>query len=293
MNASVEGYEVSELDSDDSGKTCELLVRFVDDLRDDAVELPSLPHVAQRMHEAVQDPEVDLTKLAHIVGQDVGIAARILRTANSPLYRGESPCREVADGVSRLGFGRTRELVMAFTMKHMFVVSDPALMYLMEEHWRHSRDVAVTSYALADRSSDYGGERALLMGLMHDIGVVPLIAHAVRLGDEQQSVEELPTVLDNLKAEAGHMLLARWGFDDELLTVVRDVDDVDRSPARTDYCDLVQIAHYCVDTLAGSQPRAPKAFERSADFDADGCLSELAAAKDEIRELRNLVDLDA
>lgn len=293
MNTSVEGYEVEELDDDDAGKTCELLVRFVDDLRQDSVELPSLPHVAQRMHEAVQDADVDLQRLGHIVGQDAGIAARILRTANSPLYRGESPCREVADGVSRLGFGRTRELVMAFTMKHMFVVSDPALMFLMEKHWRHSRDVAVTSYVLAERSRDFESERALMMGLMHDIGVVPLIAHAVRLGDEQQSVDELPTVLDNLKAEAGHMLLARWGFEDELLTVVRDVDDIARQPVRPDYCDLVQIAHYCVDFLAGSAGEPPSAFERSSDFDASSCVRELASAKDEIRALRNLVDLDA
>ena len=292
MNNPLEGYEVEELGVDETGEGSALFQRFQADLHSDAIELPSLPRVAQRLHEAVQDPEMDLGQLAHIVGQDAGIAARILRTANSPLYRGETPCRELADGISRLGFDRTRQLVMAFTMQNVFVVKDPTLMYLMEDHWRHSRDVAVTSYVLAEKSGNYEPERALLMGLMHDLGVVPLIAHAVELGGRQQDVNELPSVLAALKGEVGYMLLKRWGFDEELLITVKEVDVLQRETIRPDYCDLVQMAHYCVDFLAGTASDAPAAFDRSRTYDAAGCLKELTASRDEVRELRSLVELD-
>ncbi|WJM85510.1 HDOD domain-containing protein [Dickeya chrysanthemi] len=47
--------------------------------------LPSPPGVALRIIELAQDPDVDMTATANVIGMDMALSARMLRVANSPL----------------------------------------------------------------------------------------------------------------------------------------------------------------------------------------------------------------
>ena len=57
-------------------------------LRDPALELPRMSHVAQRGLQLLSNVDVDFGRLARIFATDPAIAAEILKVANSPLYRG-------------------------------------------------------------------------------------------------------------------------------------------------------------------------------------------------------------
>lgn len=45
--------------------------------------LPSPPGVALRIIELAQDPDVDMTTTANVIGMDMALSARMLRVANS------------------------------------------------------------------------------------------------------------------------------------------------------------------------------------------------------------------
>ena len=44
--------------------------------------------------------------------------------------------------------------------------------------WEHTLQISALSYILARKCTPLDAERALLAGLVHDVGVLPILAHA-------------------------------------------------------------------------------------------------------------------
>ena len=51
-----------------------------------SASIPSMPLVATRCYEMTQDSNCDYNKLVDLLSTDPGIAASVLRLANSPLF---------------------------------------------------------------------------------------------------------------------------------------------------------------------------------------------------------------
>lgn len=85
-------------------------------------------------------------------------------------------------------------------------------------------------------------DHAFLVGLLHEIGVIPILVVA----DQNPELSRLAGYLDNiilqLKNVIGAKLLLKWGFADEYVQVVEQVYYWNRKGDKADYCDLVQAA---------------------------------------------------
>ena len=68
----------------------DLMQSFMDDLNNDRFVLTSLPEVAINVRRALDDPEVSANDIADVITRDPAIAAKVLRTANSVMYRGRN-----------------------------------------------------------------------------------------------------------------------------------------------------------------------------------------------------------
>ncbi|WP_203142437.1 HDOD domain-containing protein [Marinobacter mangrovi] len=224
---------VSEM-ADDSGddEAHDLLMEFYADLRANKLTLPSVPDVAWKVRRATERDESTAEDIARVITVDPSISAKLVRACNSPLYRGFNDVRTVREAVVRLGTRTTRQLVTVFSMREVFKTQRKELQTAMEQLWRHSREVAALCWVLADAVTSLDPEEALLAGLLHDIGAIPVIVHAEHHVNVFADPKLLEQVVGELKADTGAAVLERWEFPESFVTAARHAEDWAYQPAQ-------------------------------------------------------------
>jgi HD-like signal output (HDOD) protein len=205
--------------------------------------VPSLPEVAEKVREAVQNPATDVVDVAKIIQADPPLAARILQVANSPVYRGNVAITNCRTAVSRLGMKVTRDLVMSCSLQQLFKSEHQSLQKELKEQWRQSTFVGAISFIVARLAPHLDVDRALLAGLLHNIGALPLIAYAPSYPALTTNHELLQKTIERLGPKVGEQVLRRWRFDNDLIVAVAEAKNWSRdSGAKADICDVVQLA---------------------------------------------------
>ena len=113
---------------------------------------------------------------------------------------------------------------------------------MMNELWLHSIDIAAMCFVLSKRLKLFSPEEALLCGLLHDIGSIPLILNAHNYDELSSNMEELAATLSSMKSELGGTILEKWLFPEQIVTAAREAELWQRDSANVDLCDLVIVA---------------------------------------------------
>lgn len=132
----------------------------------DTIDIPSLPTVAMKALELINDDGSSIDELERIISQDQSFSARLLRIANSPYYGMNRRIDTISSGVMLIGFNTMKSLVVAASLKDMhrkFGLFEQKL-------WEHSLGVSVASSLLAKVTKMVQPEEALVAGLIHDVG---------------------------------------------------------------------------------------------------------------------------
>lgn len=244
---------------DTAAETRRKMDAFIAELREDirtqALHLPTLPDTAVQALFIINDPSSSIQDLAGIVARDTAIATRLVHYANSPLYRGEAPCNSIKAAITRLGMDKARAAIMALAMKDVFTSAHESIADRMEGLWSHSIEVAALSMILASRQPHLDPETALLAGLIHDIGVIPILNKAAETDFLTTDDAMLDRVISGLHNNLGKAILKVWSFDPEFIEVAGEHDNLARSPgdAPVDYTDIVTAAN--VESYAGTRHR--------------------------------------
>ncbi len=256
--------------------------------------LPSMPAVAARIHDAMASPNWSMRTIATIIRSDLGTTTYLLQVANSPLYAGAGPVRQVEQAIARLGINSTRHLVMAHAVRSMFVTRSELLTSLMQRTWASSTRLAALCGVLATHCSRFRPESATLAGLLQDIGVLPILNVLNRYHEQLKNEGPVVAAIDRFAPSVGTVLLARWGFEADMVEVARSRGNWLRDPQPSaDLADLVLIArlHAGIASGDGAQemPRidAVPAFGKLAfgDLRPDGSLALLHDEAAMINEL--------
>lgn len=210
---------------EDESEEHHLLMEFYAELRSNQLTLPSVPDVAWKVRRLVDRDDTGAEQVANAVSADPAMAAKLVRACNSPLYRGFSDVRNVREAVIRLGMRTTRQLVTVFSMRELFRSNRPSLQKGMDGLWRHSREVAALCWVLADNATFIDPEEALLAGLLHDIGVVPILVQAEHHENLFASQASLDHVIAELRSDVGTAVLENWAFPAEFLDAVRNAEN--------------------------------------------------------------------
>ncbi|MCW8956859.1 MAG: HDOD domain-containing protein [Gammaproteobacteria bacterium] len=209
----------------------------------DQLKLPTLPEVALKIRQAVESEEKSAQQIAEILTQDASLAARLLQLANSPLYRARSKIDNLQLAITRLGTRVVKDLVITLAMKQIFQSTSKSLDQQFRELWSTSVEVAAICRMLATSQKSLEPEQALLAGLIHNIGALPIL----RLAEDDDELIDDPELLQEITLEiqskVGKVILEFWDFPDTFLNVVKHWDEFDRQhPGVADYTDLVQVA---------------------------------------------------
>lgn len=238
-----DSYQLEEIGADAAEPRQRLFHAIFRDYLAGALQLPHLPDVAVRVREAVQDPDCDANEVAHLIQTDPVLAARLVQAANSPLYGVQTPIHSCRGAVMFLGLGTTRDLVLAYTLRELFHTDSSLLRQRMRALWQHSVLVGAVSYVLASMTPGMDKDRALLAGLLHDIGALPVISYAGHEPALAQEAALLDTAIAALRGQVGAMVLRQWKFGNETVNIVLEAEDWQRDPvAQAEYADVIVIA---------------------------------------------------
>lgn len=214
------------------------------DLENGTLVLPTLPEVALRVREVVDDPEVTAAQLADIIVTDAALSTRLIKVANSPLYRGRMAIENIQMAVGRLGQTLIRNLVTSLVMEQMFQATSNRLDKRLHDLWEHSTEVAAISQVLASKQSGIKADEAMLAGLIHDIGMLPILMKAEDSPELIRDSAALDSVLANLHTRVGEAILRSWDFPESLIAVAGEHENLDRdSENGPDLVDIVQVAN--------------------------------------------------
>ncbi|MEH6556448.1 MAG: HDOD domain-containing protein [Oceanicoccus sp.] len=209
----------------------------------DQITLPTLPEVALQVREAAADPDIDIKKLSDVITNDAALTARIIKVANSPLLRASRAIEDLKMAVSRLGIDYTANLATGLAMQQMFQATSDIIDEKMREVWNRSTEVAGISHVLARHYTKLKPDQATLAGLVHKIGVLPVLTYAE---DNRKLLKDIP-MLDELiemsYPEIGSKILAAWEFPEALRLVPEEHVQFDRVVDAVDYSDVVMVAN--------------------------------------------------
>ncbi|TAM46264.1 MAG: HDOD domain-containing protein [Gammaproteobacteria bacterium] len=213
------------------------------DVKHNCLKLPSLPEIAMRVRRTVEDEDSTAAQIAKLVGVDAALSARLLRVANSSMYRGDRPIENLQTAVARLGGKVIRSLVSSLVVQQLYQSPSSAVRQRMKELWSHSIEVAAMSHLLAARFTSLDPEQAMLAGLLHDIGGLPILSRAEDFPEILAEPRLLEEALDKLHVVIGKLILERWNFPADIVAAVAEHEDLSRYTAVVDYVDIVQVAN--------------------------------------------------
>ncbi|MFT5354934.1 MAG: putative nucleotidyltransferase with HDIG domain [Polyangiales bacterium] len=181
-----------------------------------SVGVKPFPAVAAKAMELSQDPDVTIAVLAECIESDPIMAARLLKLANSALYRPSRPYASIEQAVARLGLDSVVELVVGIAT--MQLMADPS--GFGESIRKHSAGVAAISRVLATEMRFAGVGRTFLASLLHDIGKLLIFQadefHYEQLPEAAQEADQVH-IYERVQLGYDHAVLAahvmhEWKF---------------------------------------------------------------------------------
>jgi len=209
----------------------------------DQIKLPTLPEVALKIRTAVEKGDNSAAEIAELLAQDTALSVRLLQLANSPLYRARTEIDSLQMAITRLGVRIVKELVIMLAIKQAFTTPNKALNEQFKQVWQTSVDVAAACRVLSKAHSELDAEHAVLAGLVHNVGALPIIELANHQPALVPDVQSLKEITNQIQSSIGEKILSFWNFPASLIDVASQWNNFSREhDADVDYVDLVQTA---------------------------------------------------
>ncbi len=219
--------------------------------RSDAV--PSMPQIVTRLFEIIRDPNYRQEDIVRLLSTDPGMAADVLRLANSPLFGVTRKVNSVAQATTLLGIKRLRTLVMGRCMVDRVSKKGTQLIDT-SYYWRRSLTTGVLSARFADIVVPTLREEAFITGLLSDVGMNVLArtfpeaykpaaeAYSPHRGTELVGREIAAVGVSH--ADVSALVLERWTLPETMVTAVRHHHDIDLpSDLPEEVAKLTRVVH--------------------------------------------------
>jgi HD-like signal output (HDOD) protein len=145
--------------------------------------------------------------------------------------------------VTRLGTKLIRTLITSLAMKQIFQATSEVMDTQLHLAWEHSVHTAAFSRALSKQVPHLQAEQAMLAGLVHNIGCLPVIAMAENYPELIEDETKLKEIIDSVGPTVGQTILTEWGFPDNMCQIPKNYHNLKYAGgSEADYVDLVIVA---------------------------------------------------
>lgn len=212
-------------------------------IKDNSITLPTLPEVALRIRDAVESEDTAANQIAEMIATDPALSARLLQVANSPLYRGRITIDSIQMAVTRLGTKLIRNLITSLAMKQIFQATSDTMHSQLHAAWEVSVQIAAISRALSKHVPHLQPEQAMLAGLVHNIGCLPVLVMSEDFPELLEDESKLEHMVNSVSPFIGETILTEWGFPKSMTIIPRNYQNLHYNGGeKADYVDLVIVA---------------------------------------------------
>ncbi len=283
-NAQSQLNDVSKLDR--------FVSEVIADLKAGKLKLPMLPRVAFKVRQTLSDEKSSSDDVARIIGTEPALSARLLQVVNSPLYRGSMVIENIPMAVTRLGRNCIRTIVISVMVKQLYEIKDAKLRRTLKRLWLHSTEVAAIARVLARNCTALDPDEAMLAGLVHDIGVLPVISKAEQHPELAHDRALLDVVSYRLHQAVGKLVLQSWKLPQTLVDVAAQHENWRYDSHQGNLVDVVIVANL-LGRAGEAHPLADVKWSevpayRKIGLDAEESLSLLPEATEELSQVKSL-----
>lgn len=188
-------------------------------------DLPTIPIVATKVMQLMEDENATADDLARVVASDPAVAARVLKISNSSFYGCQRQIQTLPHAIMMLGFVTLKSVVIAASLKqvyHPFGLTEKLL-------WEHSFGAGLAARLIASELRAVNPDEAFLGGLFHDLGKnimnfmdQPKFQEVMqRCYNDGITFEEAERqVFPYTHEEVGALVIKKWNFPDHLIRAV-------------------------------------------------------------------------
>jgi HD-like signal output (HDOD) protein len=150
-----------------------------------------------------------------------------------------------------MGVTFVRNLATGLAMEQMFQATNDQIDAKLRQSWEHSIEVASICQVLASHYTKLKPDQAMLAGLVHEIGILPILTCAEDTPEILEHEGILDKIIQRLHPKIGSAILKTWDFPEELVGVPMGYLDFKREhEGPADYIDIVTVAN--LQSYAGS-----------------------------------------
>lgn len=189
--------------------------------------LPQLPATTARLLGELNDPDISVDSILRLVNRDVGLAAEMLKLANSVYFRrSDQEVTNLRQAVVVVGLNGLKQMLANLVLGEVVKIKPIYFRMFGQQLWQHSEECAIACSKLAagQQADSY---TAYLLGLVHDVGKIvmfQLLLEAFR--SVHPGVEPRPHVLVKLiterSAPLSHLVAQSWEFPRPILDALRE-----------------------------------------------------------------------
>jgi len=195
--------------------------KIQDKINKKEIKLPAFPATARKVMTLLDDPKLDLSKIARELSHDPTITTRLINIANSAYYRGSSEVKNLQTAMVKLGIIEVRRHLNFIVTKEIFRTSIDLFDVLANKLFIHSSVSSNAAYLIAKLKGIPGPDKFIMPVLFHDIGKlfsITIIAEMIRKKEVSDGMadEYILSVLSMLHEKLGCSLLKSWKFPEEV-----------------------------------------------------------------------------
>jgi putative nucleotidyltransferase with HDIG domain len=190
---------------------------------------PSMPKAAIKLRALLSEKDVSIVEIERILRHDPGLAANVLRLANSAFFGLPAKVSTLKHAVMLVGIKRFSKIAIGACMNKTMDTAVEGYRLSPGELWLHSIAVSTTAEALAKNRKLAETNDFFMPALLHDLGKL-VLGKFVKA--EQSKIDSLVAkgvpfviaekeVLKTDHAEIGALILSKWSFPDDLINAVR------------------------------------------------------------------------
>lgn len=237
----------AKLNQDDVIRDATTIFRRIEwDISSGTHPLPDFPETARHLQQLTCTPNYSFKTLAEAVEPDFLLTERLIRIASGSLYPGKEPCDTPLAAVRRLGTELTQHLALVYALSQIFQSDQRIARQKLRFLWQESARVAALAFWLAQQRRGFKPERAMLAGLLQNVGAHYLTVIMGRKARTDYHWLLWEQMIADHSANLSARLLAHWALDSDLITCAETRDQWLRShsEAQPDLADLLIIARY-------------------------------------------------
>lgn len=218
--------------------------------------LPALPKSYSQVQDCIQEDDVDIEKMATIIGLDVSLTSALLHWANSALFGQRYHVDTIKKAIIVLGTEIVISLILSEAVTRSLAKAAPKTdSFDMDKFRRHSMATAILARMLIKSLYSSDGDlqdRAFIAALLHDLGKLIAASHfsssfeeavknAEATGDSSLEAERKTLGTDH--SELGGFLAEWWALPHFITTAIEQHHNPQTNLIEPDIVPAVYLAN--------------------------------------------------